>query len=129
MGPERYKLAFDPAKFTVTCSKGTPKFSGLATSRRPKLYVVSVDRQLVYVGITRQSIRTRFRMGFGATGKHGYHGYAWRHKFAEATLGIWCHEDATKDSPDRDIETIEAEVVFLARLAGQWLSHAQVRSR
>jgi hypothetical protein len=68
-------------------------------------------------------------MGFGATGKHGYHGYAWRHKFAEATLGIWCHEDATKDSPDRDIETIEAEVVFLARLAGQWLSHAQVRSR
>jgi hypothetical protein len=120
VGPERYKLAFDPAKFTVTCSKGTPNFSGLATSRRPKLYVVSVDSQLVYVGITRQSMRTRFRFGFGASGKHGYHGYAWRHTHTEAILNIWCHEDAPATNPDLDIETIEAEVVYLARSAGQW---------
>jgi hypothetical protein len=35
-------------------------------------------------------------------------------------LDIWCHEDAPSGSDDRDIETVEAEVVFLARQAGQW---------
>src|SRR5579864_3472427 len=120
VGPERYRLAFDSAKFAVTCSKGTPKFSGLATSRLPKLYVVSVDGQLIYVGITRQSMGARFRLGFSAKGKNGYHGYAWRHTLTEATLNIWCHEDAPTKNPDLDIETIEAEVVYLARAVGQW---------
>jgi hypothetical protein len=120
IGPERYALSFDPEEFTVSCSKGTAKFSGLATSRLPKLYIVSVDGQLIYVGITRQSMRTRFRMGFNAKGENGYHGYAWRHKFTEAALDIWCHDDAPTEHPERDIETVEAEVVFLARLAGQW---------
>jgi hypothetical protein len=120
IGPERYALSFDAEKFTVSCSKGTAKFSGLATSRLPKLYIVSVDGHLIYVGITRQSMRTRFRMGFNAKGENGYYGYAWRHKFTEATLDIWCHEDAPTERPEHDIETVEAEVVFLARLAGQW---------
>lgn len=120
VGPERYQLAFDAARFAVTCSKGTPKFSGLATSRRPKLYVVSVDGQLIYVGITRQPMPTRFRSGFSAKGKNGYHGYAWRHTLTRATLHIWCQEDAAATNPDLDIETIEAEVVYLARSAGQW---------
>jgi hypothetical protein len=120
IGPERYILSFDAEKFTVCCPKGTAKFSGLATSRLPKLYIVSVDRQPIYVGITRQSMRTRFRMGFNATGENGYHGYAWRHNFTEATLDIWCHKDAPAENAERDIETVEAEIVFLARLAGQW---------
>ena len=65
-------------------------------------------------------MRTRFRTGFTATGESGYHGYAWRHHFSEAVLDIWCHEDAPLQNPDRDMETVEAEVVFLTRLAGQW---------
>jgi hypothetical protein len=97
-----------------------PKFSGLATRKLPKLYVVSLDAKLIYVGITRQSMRARFRGGFTASGKNGYHGYAWRHSFTEAVLDIWCHEDAPLENSDRDIETVEAEVVFLARRAGQW---------
>jgi hypothetical protein len=119
-GPERYKLCFDTEKFVVTCSRGTPKFSGLATRKLPKLYVVSLEAKVIYVGITRQPMRTRFRGGFTASGKNGYHGYAWRHAFTQAVLDIWCHEDAPPQNSDRDIETIEAEVVFLARLAGQW---------
>jgi len=119
-GPERYVLLFDAKKFTVSSSKGTVKFSKLATSKLPKLYTVSVDGQLFYVGVTRQSIRTRFRTGFNATGANGYHGYAWRHSLTKATLDVWCHEDAPTENPERDIETVEAEVVFLARLAGQW---------
>ena len=65
-------------------------------------------------------MRTRFRMGFKAKGKHGYHGYAWRHKLTAATLDIWCQEDANTKDADYDIETVEAEVVYLARRAGQW---------
>src|SRR5262249_45104738 len=76
--------------------------------------------KLIHVGITRQPMRTRFRLGFTATGENGYHGYAWRHNFKEAVLDIWCHEDAPLKNSDRDMETVEAEVVFLARLAGQW---------
>jgi hypothetical protein len=120
VGPERYKLSFDAEKFAVTCSKGTAKFSGLATAKLPKLYVVSVEGQPVYVGITRQSMRVRFRTGFKATGENGYHGYAWRHRFTHATLNVWCHADASSENTDLDIETVEAEVVFLARLNGQW---------
>lgn len=70
-GPQWYILSFDAEKFAVSCSKGTAKFSGLATCRLPKLYTVSVDGQLIYVGITRQSMRTRFRMGFNAMGENG----------------------------------------------------------
>jgi hypothetical protein len=71
-GPERYKLCFDAEKFAVTCSKSTPKFSGIATRRLPKLYVVSLDRKLIYVGITRQPMRARLQGGFTAHGANGY---------------------------------------------------------
>jgi len=119
-GPERYRLSFDPDSFAVSCSKGTAKFSGLATTKLPKLYVVSIEAKPVYVGVTRQSMRARLCLGFNATGENGYHGYAWRHKFHEATLDIWCHEDPPAENPELDIETLEAEIVFLARCAGQW---------
>jgi hypothetical protein len=119
-GPDRYKLSFDTNTFVVTCNRGTPAFSGLATTRLPKLYIVSIGANPIYVGVTRQSMRSRLRLGFSATGESGYHGYAWRHKFKEAVLDIWCHEDPLSESPERDIETVEAEVVFLVRCAGQW---------
>lgn len=35
-------------------------------------------------------------------------------------MDIWCHEDAPQERADRDVETIEAEVVFLIRQARQW---------
>ena len=69
IGPEQYILSFDAEKFAVSRSIGPAKFSGLATSTLPKLYIVSVDRQPIYIGTTRQSMRTRFRMGFNATGE------------------------------------------------------------
>jgi hypothetical protein len=63
---------------------------------------------------------TRLGYGFKATGQHGYHGYAWRHHIKEANLYIWCHENAPAKRAELDIETVEAEIVFLARQAGQW---------
>jgi hypothetical protein len=119
-GPETYNLTFDSEKYAVLCSKGTTRFSGLATSKLPKLYIIAVDREPIYVGITRQSMRARFRLGFKATGENGYHGYAWRRELRQAQLSIWAHEDAPIVNAERDIETVEAEIVFLARLAGQW---------
>jgi hypothetical protein len=39
--------------------------------------------------------------------------------FTEATLDVWSQEDALENGM-LDIETVEAEVVFLARRVGQW---------
>ncbi|MFN2308664.1 MAG: hypothetical protein ABR553_02855 [Gammaproteobacteria bacterium] len=86
--PERYKLNFDSASFAVLCQKGTPKFSGIATSRMPKLYIVSVDNKPIYVGVTEQPIRNRLRLGWSASGKNGYYGYAWRHHLSSANIDI-----------------------------------------
>ena len=121
-GPDRYLLTITPTSFKVECSQGTPRFSGLSTSRKPKLYVVSVDNVPIYVGITKQSMRDRLRFGWSADGRHGYHGYAWRHHHESAAMDIWCHEDASEGSAI-DLETVEAEVVFLIRRAGQWPLH------
>jgi hypothetical protein len=120
VGPERYKLSFDSKRFTVTSPTGTNKFSGIATCKRPKLYIVSIDEQPIYVGATKQSLRNRLRFGWNAVGKGGYYGYAWRRQFTEANLDTWCHEDPPVKNPTLDIETVEAEVVFLIRDAGQW---------
>lgn len=117
--PTRYEMQFDENRFSVTCPDGTPHFSGCAASYAPKLYVVVIDGKPVYVGITKQPMRDRLRYGFTANGRHGYHGYAWRRGNKTATLTVWC-QAATGDGALRDIETVEAEVVFLCRQAGQW---------
>lgn len=116
----RYKLSFDQNNFTVLCPRGTNKFSGLATSKLPKLYLISSEGKPIYVGITKQSVRNRLRLGWKATGANGYHGYAWRRKLLAADLDLWCHRDPPEQRPCLDVETIEAEVVYLIRQAGQW---------
>lgn len=121
--PERYKLTFDSKSFVVECGKGTARFSGIATSGKPKLYIVSVDEKPIYVGVTKQSIRNRLRLGWSANGESGYYGYAWRHHLKMANIDIWCHEDAPDDNSTLEIETVEAEVVFLIRSDGQWPLH------
>jgi hypothetical protein len=119
-GPERYKLTFDAAGFRVACERGTPRFSSIATSKKPKLYIASVDDKPFYVGVTKQSLRNRLRFGWSARGESGYYGYAWRHVLTEAFIDVWCHENASDSKPLFDIETLEAEVVFLISCAGQW---------
>jgi len=118
-GPDRYQLTFTADAFTVLCPRGTDKFSGIATSNLPKLYIASIGNKPVYVGMTKQSIRSRLRLGWSAKGEGGYHGYAWRRGNSSADLDVWCHIDAISRN-ERDIKTVEAEVVFLIRAAGQW---------
>lgn len=117
-GPQTYELAITPNSLVVTCEKGTSRFSGLATSKLPKLYIVSAKGKPVYVGFTKQSVGNRLRMK--ADGRNGYHGYKWRRTHKKATLSVWCHSDA-EDGNVTDIETVEAEIVFLIRQhLGQW---------
>ena len=114
-GPERYELTLTPTTYTVD-----RKFAGLAIKKIPKLYVVAAEGQIVYVGITCQSLSSRLWNGFNAKGESGYHGYAWRHKHTRASLYVWAgQEDA--GSSLLDVETVEAEVVFLVRQrTGMW---------
>jgi hypothetical protein len=111
-GPEHFKLTFDEKKFKA-------KFSGLANTKLPKLYVVVSDGEIIYVGITKSTMRQRLYGGWSARGKNGYYGYAFRKTHTEADLYVWYHKDAAKRS-SLDVETVEAEVAFLIRKAGRW---------
>jgi hypothetical protein len=61
-------LCFDSESFIAQCRKETPKFSGITTSKKPKLYIASVGEKPIYVGVTKQSIRNRLRFGWNANG-------------------------------------------------------------
>jgi hypothetical protein len=114
-GPEHHRLTFDATKCNA-------RFSGLATNTFPKLYVVAVSGELIYVGVTKRKMSARFgAAGWNPNGRNGYHGYSWRHKHREADLYVWSHDDAPNRS-SLDMETVEAEVAFLIRRAGQWPS-------
>jgi hypothetical protein len=118
IGPEVYKLSSISANgFSVTCPKGTNRFSGDAASKKLKLYVAVGGGEPVYVGITKQPIQRRLYLGWKAKGANGYHGYAWRHHLQNVDLMLWYHDAAVTAL---DIETVEAEVAFLIRKAGQW---------
>ena len=131
-GPDRYAITIhrppEVPSFEIEDVAGARKFSGRATSNLPKLYIVSVDERPIYVGITKQSMRNRLRYGWTADGSKGYHGYRWRHHFDRANLDVWYHivDDngsnvpLTTDAALLDIETVEAEVVYLVRGSGNW---------
>jgi hypothetical protein len=113
-GPEKYELTLTPTSYKLD-----RKFCGFVCKKKfPKLYVVAVQGELVYVGVTRQPMSARLRYGFKAKGKGGYYGYAWRNKHTRASLYVWA---APEDSSPSFLETIEAEVVFLVRKStGAW---------
>jgi hypothetical protein len=124
-GPETFRLTIHtpPAqtRFEILDVKGATRFSGRATSRLPKLYVVAAGDKPIYVGVTKQPMRARLRFGWDAKGQSGYYGYRWRHHHTEVQLDVWYELDPPeRGSPLIGMETVEAEVVFLIRQRGQW---------
>ena len=123
-GPESFRItirpADDPKRFEIEDATGAVKFSAQATSRLPKLYVVSDNKRPIYVGITKQRMRQRLRLGWTVTGESGYHGYQWRHEYSAVGLDIWYQVGRRAVDSMNDLETVEAEVVFLIRQHGQW---------
>ncbi len=120
LGPDRYTLTCDAASYQLRGPDGSDKVRGRAANSGPKLYVFSTNREPVYVGVTKQPLRTRLRLGWTASGESGYHGYAFRRSLRAVDLDVWYFEPRASADPIVDIETIEAEVVFLLRSKGQW---------
>ena len=119
-GPFTYRITFNSDRITgVIAPNGDTKFSGEASIEMPKLYVISDGQQPLYVGVTKQRVRSRLSYGFQSKGSHGYHGYEWRHKLSCAHVDIWVQRG--QDRNLRCMETVEAEVVYLIRKKyGQW---------
>ncbi len=87
----------------------------------PKLYMVTTEKKIVYVGVAKQPLASRLRYGFSATGRSGYYGYHWAKEDGRYAVHCWRFPDDTKME---DLETIEAEAVFVLRRSyGQWPKH------
>jgi hypothetical protein len=124
-GPARYQLTFKPDRVSVRDAQGDSKFSGIATLKQPKLYVISVANKPCYVGVTKQPVRNHLRLGSKAKADSKHHSYAIRSEGSPVDIDVWCHLDAV-DRSDADLEAVEAELVFLIRRAGQWPKHQSV---
>ena len=119
-GPDTVELEFDSANCRVIHPNKAPTFTGRASKAWPKLYVAVFNNAPIYIGITRQRISARLKMGWTARGESGYHGYAWRRHLTRATLWVWYADADQGKVSQRELETIEAEIVYLIREAGQW---------
>jgi hypothetical protein len=83
--------------------------------------MVTEAKKIVYVGVTRQPFASRLRYGFTANGRGGYHGYHWAKSDGRYAVHCWRFPADTKIE---DLETIEAEAVFVLRKSyGQWPKH------
>ncbi|HET9767644.1 MAG TPA: hypothetical protein VFS60_12395 [Thermoanaerobaculia bacterium] len=119
-GPDHHALSIRNGIAYATQADGRANFSPRACRSCPKLYVVTLDDQIVYVGVTRQAAAKRLRQGLVAKGEHGYYGYAWAKKGHQVGFDLWYLTTDVAADGNLDLETIEAEVVFLVRTAGQW---------
>ena len=85
-------------------------------SKLPKLYILKLKSEVIYIGQTTQNVRTRLWQGLNASGKTGYHGYMWK-DLHEVDILIWCFPGKN----DKYVEAIEGEVVYLHRSrTGKW---------
>ncbi len=85
-------------------------FSKPLTEKGYKLYIIKSKKHFLYIGITRQPLRNRFRLGLKAEGKNGYHGYKWKN-IKCVQLFVWIFENYT----EIQLENIEAELTYLVR--------------
>jgi predicted GIY-YIG superfamily endonuclease len=115
----KYRIIISEGKYRCVEANGESSdifLSPDATGKLPKLYVIRHVKEIVYVGITRQDVRMRLRMGFGAKGEHGYYGYKWK-DLRDIELLVWTFPG----HPDSHAEAIEAELVYYIReKTGHW---------
>ncbi|MGH7976554.1 MAG: hypothetical protein ACREDS_13700 [Limisphaerales bacterium] len=104
--PIRHKLTIDQNRH-YHCH---PKFIGHANKPSPKIYIVSRNGQIFYVGITRQRIGSRIYGGFAANV------YKWPVN-TPMNFDIWILPaiKGDKSKVKSKLETIEAEIVFCVR--------------
>lgn len=120
--PQNYFVELrDAGGYELSSHAGRCKFSGTAsTQKTPKLYTVSHDGELLYVGIARRSMAARLSHGLNAVGLGGYHGYKWKFLRHRLDLSVWTAKLNGAIVPLQDLEIVEAEIAFFCRQAGQW---------
>ena len=99
-----------------------------------KIYIVKNGNRFLYVGMAKQSIRSRFAGSFraflkkqenGVSEYSGYSGYKWIDEFQkskeELDLIVVPFNDKISENDKSFIEAIEAEIVYLIRnKTNQW---------
>jgi hypothetical protein len=101
--------------------------SPLTKNKGPKIYVIKIDGEVVYIGYTSQSINSRLKSGLKAKGKNGYYGYKWKNETDEVELLVFVFERTLSGDTKNDkpiiafVEAIEAELVYKFRSQnGEW---------
>ena len=123
--PHDYELKLSGGAYELLRDSNPAKFQTPVSTRGiAKLYTLSDDSGLVYVGIAQQPMASRLSYGFRANGKSGYYGYKWKTLEGTLRLSIWTAMNEASYVSLRELETIEAEVAFLCRKeSGQWPAH------
>ena len=80
------------------------------TENKYKLYILKNGNEFLYIGITRQSLRSRLHSGFNAKGVNGYYGYKWK-DLVNVKLFVWTFQNYS----EIQLENIEAELTYLIR--------------
>ena len=128
--PQFFSLQLGTAsRYTVTLEHTLRHgFTRPATLVCPKLYVVTQDANIHYVGVTNRPMSSRLNLGLKAKGKSGYHGYRWKTLTKLLYLTVWSFPDKNGKDFLRELETTEAEFAFLVRKnTGQWpLSQTEI---
>lgn len=94
----------------------TPKLSKPLTGSDYKIYVLTADKKVLYIGTTKSSLKSRLNSGLKANGKNGYHGYKWKNQ-REIRIFVWNFTELDK----YQTENIEAELAFNVRnKTGKW---------
>ncbi len=120
--PQLYRLILKPSAAYEATLQGSlkPGFTKPVSTICPKLYVVTRENDVHYVGVTNRPMASRLNMGLKAKGKGGYHGYKWKNLKSPLRLLVWSFPEESKPFL-RQLETVEAEFAFLIRKdTGQW---------
>ncbi len=123
--PQDFELILNDGWFRLSRASLACKFSAPATTRGvAKLYTISSDDSLLYVGAAQKPMSARLSQGFKANGRKGYHGYKWKFLDTTLRLSVWTAKLHGVYASLRDLETIEAEVVYVRRdRTGEWPTH------
>lgn len=123
--PHDFELCLTDGRYCLARDSRSCKFSPPLTLRGiAKLYTISSDDSLIYVGITKQSVSARLGYGFRANGRRGYHGYKWKFLESNLKLSVWTARSNGVHASLNQMEIVEAEVAYLCRQrAGQWPTH------
>jgi len=113
VGRKKYKLVL-----LLPQERKQLKFQTPATlPEKQKLYVVTAEGEVLYVGRTSRPMADRIRLGLRPGKRRGYHGYKWRKPIGRLLTLRVCMTGRSKHMT----EAVEAEMVRIVRcVTGKW---------